>query len=348
MTPHKHRGKGTWVLDRIFKGVGRIKRTSGTTDLAMFRKLNDMLTDLYMEGRLDVLEAIKTRRLAPLVIYDKRRRGQDLPDVASMVTLRDTVDLWAEAYTATYPDRAKHGANLKSGLNRVLTAAPQAATVHDLPAILFAYRDTCRQKHSTFNHAKAYVQSFLADVVGVNHATYRDVQAIRSYPKSRRRHPVHLTPAEARAVVDQMPRYQAEVWALLITGMNPKEYWGRWDIKADHLAVYGTKREGRYRQVPLVEPIIRPSVKEWRLPEVREALHTVRPDMQLKDCRNICARWMAKAGIIPANIDAYMGWATKTMQGTYQWDELFRDVSEDGLKLRAYLGVEPRKLEVVK
>ncbi len=57
---------------------------------------------------------------------------------------------------------------------------------------------------------------------------------------------------------------------------------------------------------------------------------------------------MAKAGIVPANIDAYMGWAAKTMQGTYQWDELFRDVSEDGLKLRAYLGVEPRKLEVVK
>ena len=48
------------------------------------------------------------------------------------------------------------------------------------------------------------------------------------------------------------------------------------------------------------------------------------------------------------NIDAYMGWAAKTMQGTYQWDEAFRDVVEDGAKLRTYLGVKPQRLEVVK
>ena len=35
------------------------------------------------------------------------------------------------------------------------------------------------------------------------------------------------------------------------------------------------------------------------------------------------------------------------MRGTYQWDEAFRDVSEDEAKLREYLGVE-RKLRAVK
>ncbi len=82
-------------------------------------------------------------------------------------------------------------------------------------------------------------------------------------------------------------------------------------------------------------------------PEVREALHRVRRDLQLKDCRNICSRWMAKAGIIGTNIDAYMGWGAKGMRSTYQWDEAFRDVSEDEAKLREYLGVE-RKLRAVK
>ena len=50
-------------------------------------------------------------------------------------------------------------------------------------------------------------------------------------------------------------------------------------------------------------------------PEVWEALHRVRRDLQLKDCRNICSRWMAKAGIIGTNIDAYMGWGAKGMRG---------------------------------
>ncbi len=46
-------------------------------------------------------------------------------------------------------------------------------------------------------------------------------------------------------------------------------------------------------------------------PEVREALHRVRRDLQLKDCRNICSRWVAEAGIIGINLDAYMGWGAK-------------------------------------
>ena len=61
MSPYKHRSKGTWVLDRVFDGVGRIKRTSGTTDLDTFWKLDGMLKDLYHEGRLDVLGAIQDK-----------------------------------------------------------------------------------------------------------------------------------------------------------------------------------------------------------------------------------------------------------------------------------------------
>ncbi len=42
-----------------------------------------------------------------------------------------------------------------------------------------------------------------------------------------------------------------------------------------------------------------------------------------------------------------MGWGARGMRGTYQWDEAFRDVAEDGAKLREYLRVE-RKLRAVK
>ncbi len=348
MTPHRHSKGGTYMIDRVFGGSLRIHRASGTTDKATFRRIDAMLTELYGRGRLDILEAIRDLVVSPLQVLDAtQRKGLDrLPTSESIVPLWTAIDAWLVSYLDTFPDRVKHQRDMWYGINKLMERATINATVQDLPRMLLAYKRMCRQKHPTFNHTKAYVQAFVTDTLGTTHTVYREIQAIPGYPKARKRHPVHLTPDEARDVVASMDKYGAEVWALLVTGMNPKEYWGRWDIKADHVAVYGTKREGRYRRVPLVDTIIRPRCNHHR--QVANALQHVRPDMQLKDCRNIAARWMAKSGIISANLKAYMGWSATTMADTYQWDELFRDVAEDGAKLRAYLGVTPHKMEVVK
>ncbi len=55
------------------------------------------------------------------------------------------------------------------------------------------------------------------------------------------------------------------------------------------------------------------------------------------------------AGLASATAEPWRGKKeADVMRGTYQWDDAFRDVSEDGAKLRAYLGVGTQRLEVVK
>ena len=58
MTPHKDQGRGTFVIDRRFPRVGRIKRASGTTDKKVFKAYNAMLDTLWVQGRLDLLRGI--------------------------------------------------------------------------------------------------------------------------------------------------------------------------------------------------------------------------------------------------------------------------------------------------
>lgn len=60
-------------IDRIFPGVGRIKRRTGTTVPAIRSKINRMLEALYQNGRLDILAAIRDGQLAPL--HDAAKGG---------------------------------------------------------------------------------------------------------------------------------------------------------------------------------------------------------------------------------------------------------------------------------
>ena len=46
MTPHRDKNLGTFVIDRRFPGVGRIKRASGATDAGVYKSLDAMLTTL--------------------------------------------------------------------------------------------------------------------------------------------------------------------------------------------------------------------------------------------------------------------------------------------------------------
>ena len=39
--------------------------------------------------------------------------------------------------------------------------------------------------------------------------------------------------------------------AMATTGMRAGEFWGRWELMADRIRIYGTKRDARERDVPL-------------------------------------------------------------------------------------------------
>ncbi len=91
--PHRVSPEGTFRLDRIFPGVGRVNLSSGARTVAEYRKRDALLSELYETGRLDVLRAIQTRRLTVAEVF-AAQRTQRLSYLAADVLL--TRPLWAE------------------------------------------------------------------------------------------------------------------------------------------------------------------------------------------------------------------------------------------------------------
>src|SRR4051812_16822727 len=77
VTPSRSRGdRGTLAFDRHFKAVGRFRCASGTLDKRVFRQMDAMLTALYQQGRLDLLLAMRSRKIPMMQVYDAYRRGE--------------------------------------------------------------------------------------------------------------------------------------------------------------------------------------------------------------------------------------------------------------------------------
>lgn len=73
---HRSHGRGTLILDREFYGVGRIRRASGTTDLAVFDRINGTLTALDQERRIDILVALRDGKAKPLDVLAAYGEGR--------------------------------------------------------------------------------------------------------------------------------------------------------------------------------------------------------------------------------------------------------------------------------
>ncbi len=57
------KGLGAFQFDRVFPGVGRIKKSSGTTKLKEFQNRDALLTKLFQSSSLDVLRAFKAGKI---------------------------------------------------------------------------------------------------------------------------------------------------------------------------------------------------------------------------------------------------------------------------------------------
>src|SRR2546425_10677913 len=91
---HRTSSGGTYRLDRVFPGVGRIAVASGATTGEGFQKRNALLTRLYDHGRLDLLRAIKAGTYTTTEVYAAER---DDPTLASLTGERAILSrpLWA-------------------------------------------------------------------------------------------------------------------------------------------------------------------------------------------------------------------------------------------------------------
>ena len=343
---HRDRGRGTLVIDRQFRGLGRLKRASGTADAKVFKRIDAMLTTLYRNGRIDILQLLAAGKVAPLQVlsYYDRSELDRLPTIETMLPLDPGIFTWVETYRC--------GDDHRSGLNYafrgLLKGAKKSATIADLPALLKAARNIS-MKPRMFNRTRSAAQAYLSDTLGRSHMLYRAVSEIRPLKvESRRGSPI--TVARARVIAAAMGDAGPMLWSMAMTGMGPKEYWGPWNVRTDRVHVEGTKRAGRVRDVPWVGMVTTPTVlyaafrrrllvASTGLTDIKTAAaspYAVTP----YDLRRTFANWMEGAGIPRTRRKLYLGHGAGDVTDLYERHEIEAFLTEDGNRLKAYIGVE--------
>jgi hypothetical protein len=343
MTPHRdtQKGKaaGTFILDRRFPAVGRIKRASGTTHLPTWRRLDEMLTGLHERGRVDLLRSIRDGELTPLEVWDAYRVNQleRLPRADALRPLAETMRAWISSLEVPTDVSAKHKESLETSRRYFSRHAP-GATVSEIARILEELRGTLGKEHRrSFNLARSAALAFVRDTLKRSHPVWLEIAAVEpvKVKSTRRRRP--LGPQDLRALFPhpESSEIDAIAWGMATSGMGAGEYWGRWNVREDRIHIEGTKRAGRVRDVPLV---LRPAVprmhrRTWE-DKVREQTGRA---IVAYDLRRTYAHWLEEAGIARTRRRMYLGHGARDVTDLYEGHEVRQFLAEDAAKLRRFL-----------
>jgi integrase len=340
----------TLIIDRSFKGVGRIKRATGSMRADVRKKQSKMLTALYEDGRLDLLRAIRDGELTlPEVHYAYQRKELDkLPTADTVKPLAVAMKAWIEALVVPRDASEKHKESLETSRRYFEQESPKAS-IADLPRLLDTLRTTLGTKHPrSFNLAKAAASAFVRGTLKRSHPLWLAIQAVevRKVGKGRAHSP--LSPEQMRNLFPnpETNAVDAIAWGMATTGMGAKEYWGRWELRGDRVLIHGTKRESRDRSVPLVWWPAVPSMHRRTFEnKVRERV----PGIVVYDLRRTYANWLEAAGIARTRRRLYMGHSAGDVTGLYELHEVAAYLADDAAKLRKHIGFSsPTPLAIAK
>lgn len=242
-------GKGTGALqfDRRFAGVGRIKKSSGTTHLHEFRRRDALLTKLFETSALDVLRAFRD---GAITIEEIVAADRDKAPLMTLDRVMREAPLWATVDAIT-PKVGRSG-QTRSRFVRAWVALQASevlsprATVGDLARVDWtALERRWGKSAADWNHVRRAVSRFLTLFLRDKfHPMRRQVMASFPSRKEIERVP-DLSPAIFLRLVDAAPSpARAPLLALALTGMRVGEYLTA-DESALMPAVYGVRVGGK-------------------------------------------------------------------------------------------------------
>jgi integrase len=354
MTPHTSSGKkgwGTLMIDRRFRGVGRVKVPTGTHDVAEWGRINAFLTTCY-PGRIDLLRGLtggRNRRLytLPELWTAFHTHGLDrLPTAETLQALQTSARSWAKGLPA-----GEHRRKIESTIERLVHLDP-AARIHDLPELLRRDRDRSNDRIVAFNRARSHMSAFLRDLLGADHRLYQALRAVPPLkPAKKQAGPRAGRPLEANeleAVIAALGgAYGEAARAMADTSMGPKEYWeDGFEALPDRVLIHGEKREGRDRFVPRLGQVPAPRISrsgfEQRLKRVmkndRKRKEPQLPRVTPYAFRRTFAHTMELAGIPRTRRRLYMGHGPRDVTDLYEEHEIVAFLQEDAERILAHLG----------
>ncbi len=178
MMTHQSNRRGSLILDRVFRGVGRVRRATGTRSAKLFEKFDKMLTTLYEGGRRDVLISIRDGRLTILEVWEQYRLGwwDAIPTREHLEPLDRTFDRWVESYECS----DQHRRSLGDSCSYLISSGPRDARIVDLPDAVRAFRTQTADRARTFNLARSAAQAFIRSTLGKHSKIWQEIATIRT------------------------------------------------------------------------------------------------------------------------------------------------------------------------
>ena len=330
---HRTSKRGTYRLDRRFPGVGRIAVASGTRTAAEFAKRNALLTRLYDQGRLDLLQAIQAGTLSVTQVYaaDRARKLDTLTGERAALGR----PLWpaVRAWLATRPGlTGRRYAVSFAALERtgVLGAsAPVEALVRvDWPAL----RASWAPSPASWNHLRRALSAFLtAQLADVHHPFRRQVLKRYGKPECEVARVPDLSPELFWRIVRAAPPHaQPAFVALLATGLRVGEYLRLQETDLHphtcSVRVPGTKTAASAATVRVSEQlwpwvaaaVPSPLAYKWLRLTWRRACRAVgATDLRLHDLRHAHGQWSVNAGVPEAAVQASLRHTSGAMTRRY-------------------------------
>ena len=351
---------GSIRIRRKFKtGDGRfitVSQRSGTTSKKEARHINTVLDALFSRGRLDILRSLENGTLGLMQVRDAFDSQQldSLPSAQTIKPLREHLFEWLDRYDIAENTRTGY----RNCFNQLLKSGPSVPVVSDLPDMLDTMAAKYSKKPRAFNLTRSAVQAYVRSTLKRNNPLYLAVGAVEPLKVTKKRAGNPLAVSDVLDLLIKLPDELGKLfWSMCVTGMNCKEYAGRWEIDGETVVIHGTKRVARDREVPrIADGILSPAslfgpqaipenVRQvsWYKP-LRKALRKAsKRSIQPHDARRTFARWMEEAGLWESHRDAYMGHG-KTIRTLYSTPRVRDEMLEaDRQRLVTYLKAETEK-----
>jgi hypothetical protein len=321
--------RATPEIDLRFRGVGRVRVWTGTDARGMTTTLKEMLRQLYRLGRLDVLAALRDKRLTLLQVYAHYRQGEleRLPTAEGMAPAQEMLE-WVKGIENVETRRS-----YQYGIAGLLRAAPPNPTVADLPRLLRTYRAACSDRKVMFNRCRMGVRAYLRETLGKRHALALAVADVPAWKE----HPIKAAPWTVEEMVrlsQGLVGCEGMAWTLALSGMRRGEYWGVWAVKDGAFRVRGTKTRGAVRPVPFVGYGEKPRIEYAAF---RRRLVALAPGHRVHNFRQTFAHWAEAAGISRSRRMMYLGHGAGDVTDLYERHEVEGFLLGDAELLRAWL-----------
>ncbi|UCG88819.1 MAG: tyrosine-type recombinase/integrase [Gemmatimonadota bacterium] len=332
---HRTSKGGSYRIDRMFPGVGRIAIASGATTKAGFKARNGLLTRLYDKGRLDILRAIKAGETTLTEVLEADR-SDDLDSLTGdrrvlSQNLWDAVEAWLPKSAASRETRRRYEVSFAKLRER--SGLKATATVADLEKLDWKrIEKEWPGSNADYNHAWRAVSKFLSDTMGDVHHPFRR-RVMKEVPKRKEVERVpDINPELFWRVVNAAPEFVRAAFVLLaLTGLRVGEYLRL--TKQDLLPsvcgirVPGTKTAESAATVyvdermwPWIEAAVPAPVKYgWLRKYWKRALNAAKADetLRLHDLRHCTGQWAINEGVQEAKVQATLRHTTPEMTRRY-------------------------------